>query len=199
MDTQPELDFDVEYPEHLSRLLIFVKWLLVIPQLIVLAFLGIIAFAAAIVAWFAILITGQFPRSLFDFNLMVFRWGARVTAYEMLMRDEYPPFNGTAPYPVIFELAYPAQLSRWKIFIKWILLIPHYIVLYVLGIVAGLIHIIAWFAILFTGNYPRGMFDFVVGFYRWTYRVQVYAFLMTDAYPPFMLGPTGTAPAPAFQ
>ena len=90
MDSQPLLQYDVEYPEHLSRLLIFVKWLLVIPHLIVLALLGIGLIVTTVIAWFAILITGKYPRGLWDFSFMVLEWGARVNAYYGLLRDEYP-------------------------------------------------------------------------------------------------------------
>ena len=144
--------------------------------------MGVVTF----IAWFAILFTGAYPRGMWDFALMVQRWQTRVTVYTYLMRDEYPPF-GDEPYPVRFELAYPERLSRGLIFIKWLLIIPHVFCLAFLGFVAGLSLIIAWFAILITGNYPRGIFEFVVGVLRWGVRVNLYASLMTDVYPPFSL------------
>lgn len=194
MNSQPLLDYDVAYPERLSRLLIFIKWLLVIPHLFVLAFLGIGLYITTLVAWFAILITGRYPRGLWDFAMMVFRWYARITSYVYLQRDEYPPF-GDGDYPVRFEMAYPDRLSRGLIFVKWLLIIPHWIVLYILNIALNVVLFIAWFAILFTGRYPRGMFDFVTGMSRWTYRVMTYLMLMTDAYPPFSFGEPATPPA----
>jgi Domain of unknown function (DUF4389) len=203
VETQPTLQFDVVYPDRLSRLMIFIKWLLAIPHYIVLFLLGIAAVFVTFIAWFAILITGSYPRSLFDFNLMVMRWGARVTGYVILLTDDYPPF-GEGEHPVNLALDYPSRLSRLLIFIKWLLAIPHYIILYVLQFVASVILFIAFFAILFTARYPRGLFDFVVGYYRWSYRVQAYVGLMTDAYPPFgfgeptiMIGPSsGVVPPP---
>jgi hypothetical protein len=180
------LNFEVAYPEHLSRGLIFIKWLLVIPHFIILYFLGIAMSVVTFIAWFAILFTGAYPRGMWDFALMVQRWQMRVSVYTYLMRDEYPPF-GDEPYPLRYELAYPQHLSRWLIFIKWLMIIPHLICLMVLGFVAGLALIFAWFAILFTGQYPRGCFDFLVGVLRWSARVNLYAGLMTDVYPPFAL------------
>jgi hypothetical protein len=103
----------------------------------------------------------------------------------MLQRDEYPPFSFDGDYPVHLDLQYPEHLNRWLVLIKWLLIIPHYIVLYILQFIAQIITFIAWFAILITGRYPRGMFDFVVGYQRWNNRVYAYLFLMTDDYPPF--------------
>lgn len=189
-----ELLYDVEYPEHLSRWLIFVKWLLIIPHLIVLAVLGFVVSIVTIIAWFAILFTGKYPRGMWDFTMMVLRWSARVYAYFYLQRDEYPPF-GDQPYPVRFAMIYPEQLSRWKIFFKWLFVIPHLIVIYFLNIVWEILTFIAWFAILFTGGYPRSLFDFNVGVQRWLNRVTVYLLLLTDVYPPFSLGPTPEPPS----
>jgi len=178
--------FDIAYPDNLSRGLIFLKWLLVIPHLVVLYLLSFATSVVFFIAWFAILFTGNYPRGMWDFSLMVRRWTANVSAYYFLMRDEYPPF-GAEPYPVQYEIAYPERLSRGLIFIKWLLIIPHLIALVVLAVVAAFIWFISWFAILFTGGYPRGMFDFMAGFLRWVERVNVYVLLMTDDYPPFSM------------
>ena len=183
------LRYDVEYPEHLSRLLIFVKWLLAIPHIIVLYFLGLIAYLLIFIAFFAILFTKKFPKGLFDFVVNYYRWNANVGAYTGLLRDEYPPFSFDAgQYPVTLEVDYPEELGRWMPFIKWFLAIPHFIALMFVGLIAALLYLIAFFAILFTGRFPRGMFDFIVGVTRWNYRVTTYAFLLlTDEYPPFSL------------
>jgi Domain of unknown function (DUF4389) len=193
MNDQPVLQYDVEYPEHLSRLLIFVKWLLAIPHYVILFFLGIGLTITTIIAFFAILITGRYPRGLWEYAMMTLRWGARVNTYLSLQRDEYPPF-GDEEYPFVFQLDYPERLSRWKIFVKWLLAIPHLVVLYILQIVASIVTVIAWFAILITGGYPRSLFDFVVGYHRWNYRVSVYLSLLTDAYPPFSFDPEPSPP-----
>ncbi len=181
--------FDVEYPERLSHWKPLVKWLLALPHYIVLYLLGIVSSVLVLIAFFAILFTKKWPRSMFDFTVQIQRWTANVFAYVMLLRDEYPPFTGEAGrYPVTFEVDYDDNLSRWQIFLKWLFAIPHLIVLVVLSIVVSILLIVAFFAILFTGRFPRGLFDFMVGTYRWYMRVYAYAFLlMTDRYPPFSL------------
>ncbi len=188
----------VDYPERLSRLLIFVKWLLAIPHFIVLGLYMIGLFFVAIAAWFSILFTGNQPRGLFDVIAGFDRWWLRVIAYVWLLTDEYPPFsNEPGGYPVDLEVEYPERLSRGLIFIKWALTLPHWIVLVFYAMAAGVVTIIAWFAILFTARYPRGLFDFVVGYLRWYLRVVAYqgflvyyvptymGGLLTDKYPPF--------------
>jgi len=183
------LRFDIEYPEQLSRWLIFVKWLLAIPHFLILYALSAVANVITFIAFFAILFTGRYPRGLFDFVVNIYRWQENVFAYYGLFRDEYPPFSWEAgKYPVTFEVDYPESLSRWLIFVKWLLAIPHIIVLFFLYIVALVVWVIVWFAILFTGRFPRGLFDFLVGVSRWGLRVNAYAFLlMRDDYPPFSL------------
>ena len=130
----------------------------------------------------------KYPRWWFDWNLQVLRFTNRVTAYLALLDDHYPSTD--EEQSVHLELPYPdaQQLNRWLPLIKWLLAIPHYIVLFFLAIGAVVAVIIAWFAILFTGRYPRGLFDFVVGVMQWSNRVTGYAFaLVTDEYPPFSL------------
>jgi Domain of unknown function (DUF4389) len=182
--------FDVEYPERLSRWKIFLKWLFAIPHVIIIYLLSIVNNVMIFIAFFAVLFTKKWPRGMFDFSLQIQRWTANVLAYGfLLLRDEYPPFSGdSGDYPLTLEVEYRDDLSRWMIFVKWLLVIPHLIVLMVLAIAAYVVVIIAFFAILFTGRYPRGMFNFVVGTYRWLVRVSAYAtWFMTDRYPPFSL------------
>ena len=182
------LRFDVEYPEELSRWLIFVKWLLVIPQFIILWALGIAAGVIGFIAFFAILFTKPYPQGLFGFVVNVGRWNANVSAYIGLLRDEYPPFSWEpGQYPVTYEVDYPEELSRWLPLVKWLLAIPHFIILWALGIAWLVTVVIAWFAILFTKRFPRGLFDFIVGYRRWEYRVNAYVYLLRDEYPPFSL------------
>jgi len=184
------LVFDVEYPEKLSRGLIFVKGLLAIPHWIILYALMAVAQAITVVAWFAILFTGRYPKGLFVFVVGIYRWYYNVIAYAALLRDEYPPFSLSAgQYPVTFHIEYPGRLSRLLIFFKWLLIIPHLIVLVLLGIVYWITLVIAWFAILFTGRYPKGLFNFGVGLFRWGARINAYYMLMRDDYPPFSLAP----------
>ena len=132
----------------------------------------------------------KYPRWWFDWNVELTRLATRVAAYSLLLRDEYPSTDEAQA--VHLDIDFPdaeRDLSRWLPLVKWLLAVPHYIVLTVLALFALLFVIIAWFAILFTGRYPRGLFDFVVGVTRWGLRVQAYAFLLvTDRYPPFRLG-----------
>ncbi len=182
------LRYDVEYPEELSRWLIFVKWLLVIPQYIIVYALGVAASLIGLIAFFAILFTKRYPRGLFDFVVNVNRWGANVGAYYGLLRDEYPPFSWEpGQYAVTYEVDYPDELNRWLPLIKWLLAIPHVIVLMFLFVAVFVVYIIAFFAILFTKRFPRGLFDFIVGVSRWNYRVSAYQGLLRDEYPPFSL------------
>jgi hypothetical protein len=182
--------YDVEYAPELSRWLIFVKWLLAIPHYIILYGLQIAWSAVAFVAFFIILFTKKYPRELFDFSVNVLRWSTNVNAYTGLLRDEYPPFSWErGKFPVTVEVDYPEELSRWLIFVKWLLAIPHYLALALLGIAAAVVLFIAFFAILFTKKYPESLFNFVVGVQRWGLRVTAYVYLMRDEYPPFSLEP----------
>ena len=195
------------YPIHLrgeltippSRGLWLIKWLLAIPHYFVLFFLYIALVVVWIIAFFAILFTGKYPRGLFDFNVGVLRWTWRVVfySYQALGTDKYPPFSlePDPDYPADLEIAYPERLSRGLVLVKWWLLaIPHYIVVtlfqgsgeYGGGLVAVLA-IIAAVILLFTGKYPEDIFKLVVGMNRWSYRVYAYMTLTTDKYPPFHL------------
>lgn len=180
--------FDIQRPESLSRLLIFVKWLLIIPHSIILYFLSLALNVVLLLAFFAILFTAKYPEGLFTFAVGVRRWTANASAYSNLMRDEYPPFSMDAGlYAVSFDVTYPQNLNRFMPLIKWLLAIPHLIVLLFLTIGLIVTTMIAWFAILFTGSYPEGLFNFAVGVNRWSHRVGAYIGLMTDEYPPFSL------------
>jgi hypothetical protein len=191
-----------ELDTNLSRWLWLVKWLLVIPHVIVLIFLWIAFVVLTIIAFFAILFTGKYPRGIFDFNVGVLRWTWRVSyySYSALATDKYPPFSlSTRDYPANLEVEYPEHLSRGLVLIKWWLLaIPHYLVVSLLsgstgpesgGGLTTLLAIFAAVRLLFTGRYPRDIFDLVLGFNRWTFRVVAYASLMRDEYPPFRLSP----------
>jgi hypothetical protein len=130
----------------------------------------------------------KYPRWWFDWNLQLLRFSSRVSAYIALLDDHYPSTDQEQSVHLDFPYPDARQLNRWLPLVKWLLAIPHYIVLFFLGIGAIVAIILAWFAILFTGKYPRGLFDYVVGVMRWSNRVTGYAFvLVTDEYPPFSL------------
>jgi len=200
----------------LSRGLWLVKWLLVIPHVIVLAFLWIGFVAVSVIAFFAILFTRRYPRGLFDFNVGVLRWTWRVGFYSFDANgtDRYPPFTlRDVEYPATLSVEYPGELSRGLVLVKsWLLAIPQYLVVGLFvggawygttggGAIAVLV-LIAVIALLFTGRYPNGIFDLVIGMNRWALRVAAYAGLMTDEYPPFRLDmgpnePSAATAAPA--
>ncbi len=213
---------DAELQPNLSRGLWLVKWIAAIPHLVVLAVLWVAFGVLTVVAWFAILFTGRYPRSIFDFNVGVLRWSWRVSYYAFsggLGTDEYPPFSLDAKPGdrAQLEIAYPEHLSRGLIFVKWLLLLPHWIFVAIVAGgstswtriseatqttteyqwpgVLGLLVVVAAVILLVTGSYPQSLFDLVIGLNRWTYRVIAYGALMTDVYPPFRLDQGGHAPA----
>ena len=202
---------DASLDEPLSRWLWLVKWLLAIPHFVLLIFLWIAFVVVSLIALVAILITGRYPRGLFDFNVGVLRWNWRVAfyTYSALATDRYPPFSlqDRDDYPTRLEIDYPEHLSRGLVLVKWWLLaIPHYLVVGVLvggsqaagvwsGGLIGILVLVAAVVVLFTGRYLPDVFDLVVGLNRWALRVVAYAALMTDEYPPFRLDLGGTDPA----
>jgi hypothetical protein len=201
---------EVDYPEKQSRWKTLLRLFMAIPVLIVAAILGGWSFSTfwradyftdgsraytysigaagsvVLVIWIAIVFRGYIPRWLFSFLVALIRFQTRVCAYFGLLTDAYPPFEGD--YPIRLEIPYPEKLSRWKVLIwKGITSIPHWVVLIFLWIGAVLAIIAAWFAILITGRFPRGLHGYVAGVARWTLRVQAYFLSLTDEYPPFSL------------
>jgi hypothetical protein len=204
-DAPYPVQYSVDYPDRpLNRMTSFFRLVMVIPIGIVLALIEgggyasggseKVAGAVGLVVLptlLLILFRQKYPRWWFDWNLELMRFSARVGVYLSLMDDNYPSTDEHQavhldfPYPDV-----PTELNRWMPLVKWLLAIPHYVVLFFLYIAAFFVVIAAWFAILFTGRFPRGMFDFLVGVGRWTNRVIAYAHvLVTDQYPPFRLAP----------
>ena len=149
--------------------------------------LGAVATVVAIIAWFAIVFGGRFPEQLWNLSAFYLRWRVRATAYLTLLRDEYPPF-GDAAYPAALMLSPPAgPRNRLTVGFRLILAIPQFICVGFLGLAWGVTTFIAWLAIIFTGRYPRRLYDFGVGVLRWSTRVEAYTLLLRDEYPPFSL------------
>lgn len=207
---------EINYPEKLDRLTTFFRVIWIIPIAIILGLVagagetvtntvflneagevvrrtretaGGLVSGLAVATALMIIFRQRYPRWWFDFARELARFGARVGAYAALLTDQYP--STVEEQSVHLEIDYPdveKDLNRWMPLVKWFLAIPHYIVLAALGVAAAILIIIAWFAILFAGSYPRSLFDFVVGVGRWGLRVQAYMFfLVTDRYPPFSL------------
>jgi hypothetical protein len=178
----------------------------------------------SVVAFFAILIIGRYPRGIFNFNVGVLRWSWRVSyySYSALGTDRYPPFTlaDDLNYPARLSIEYPQKLSRGLVLVKWWLLaLPHYLIIgvftgaafagysqirdgnawaYGSGLI-GLLVFIAGLVLLFSGRYPRGVFDLIMGMNRWVYRVSAYAALMTDQYPPLRMDMGGNEPPPTAE
>ncbi|OFW58339.1 MAG: hypothetical protein A2133_01780 [Actinobacteria bacterium RBG_16_64_13] len=198
------LTFSVEYPDRpLDRLSTGLRFLWIIPIGVIAALLasGNITVESTNYSWswatggvlvlpvlLMLVFRGKYPRWWFDWNLNLSRFLARVGAYALLLRDEYPSTDEEQAVHLDFSYPDASQLSRGLPIVKWFLAIPHWIVLWFLWIGVIFCAIVAWFAILFTGRYPRGLFDYVVGVARWSLRVEAYALLLiTDQYPPFSL------------
>jgi hypothetical protein len=170
-----------------NRFLPLIKWLLALPHYIVLLFLGIGAFFAIIIAFFAVLITGRYPRGLWDYVTGVHRWATRVIAYVFLLTDQYPPFSleDDPGYPVRVEFDYPDTVDRWRPLVHWLLAIPYLIVAGILFYVAEIVAFIGIFVILFTAKLPEGMFNLILNPMRWQLRGNAYAGWLVTRYPPF--------------
>jgi hypothetical protein len=183
------VQLDVEYQDPLNRFLPLVKWLLLIPHYIALFLLYLAAWFALIAAFFMVLFTRRYPPGLFGFFLGVMRWTLRVNAYHYLMSDKYPPFTLEADPGDAATLAidYPAEgVDRWRPLFAWILAVPYLFVATIIAYLAAVLVFVAFFAILFTRHFPRGMFDIVVVAQRWTFRGYAYAIFMTTKYPPWV-------------
>lgn len=179
--------FDVLYRDRSSRLAAFFRLLLVIPVAILAALVGATARSISLAVVLMLLFRGRYPRPWFEWALYVQQFTYRVNAYTYLLTDRYP--STTDAQDIVAEAQLEeGRLGRAMPLIKWLMAVPHYFVLALLGVAVFVVMVVAWLAILVTGRFPQGLHSFVVGFHRWAWRVSAYAFLLsTDRYPPFSL------------
>lgn len=214
-DDDPPVRLRARLDPATSRWLWLVKWLLLLPHVLVLAVLWLVFTVLTVVAGVTVLVTGEYPRSIFDLNLGILRWTWRVWCYGYgaLATDRYPPFSlGEEPdYPATLDIDPPTGLNRWLVLVKWLLALPHLVIVGVFtggagwavgwfhlgGGLVGLLAVVTGAVLLFTGSYPRSLFDLLVGLNRWVVRVGAYTALMTDRYPPFRLDQGGDEREPA--
>jgi hypothetical protein len=205
--------YEIDLPEEYNRLTVAFRLILVIPQAFLVGgagtflfganrllpraagtglswassgILSVVLFILVFLAWWAILFTGRFPESFRGFCIMVYRWQQNVHAYAYLQAAPYPPF-GEGPYPLRLEVEPDEEHNRLTVAFRFFLAIPHYIILFFLGVAQAIVTVIAWFAILVTGRYPAELFTFSVGVSRWSARVGAYLLLFVDEYPPFSM------------
>jgi len=188
MNSEYPVQFEVDPPASQNRLSILFRWLLVIPHVIVVNFLGLAAGVVITFAWFTILFAGRFPAGMLRFTIGFSRWAARANAYGTLLTDRYPPFSmdDEPDYPV--RLTVQEQTTgrnRLTTFFRCILLIPHEIVLSLLSIPLVFVALVAWVAGVVLGRVPEGLHNFLAGYTRWTERASAYGYLLVDEYPPF--------------
>jgi ABC-type uncharacterized transport system YnjBCD permease subunit len=187
------LEFDASY--RVARWRPLVQWLLAIPHLAVAWALSYLRSVLTVISLFTVLFTKRIPRPIFDAIAMIYRYEWRAVSYALLLHEDYPPFDFTVgaeddrlePHTTL-SISYPAELNRWKPLYKWLLAVPHYVVLAALCFAGCVAFVIGFVAVLFTGEYPHGTRNFLVQVYRYMLRVQAYVGLLTDQYPPFRLG-----------
>lgn len=185
--------FTFDPPEKIARWRPLVHWLLAIPHFIIVYVLGIVAQVLAFVAWILGVITGKVPDGILGVIAMYIRYSTRVGVYVSFLKEEYPPFTfattsadpGDDPRVRVDFIPETEGRNRLTIFFRFLMVIPHIIVLYVIGIAAFFVYVIGFFAVLFTGKWPTGLQNFVVGLLRWNARLSAYMFLLTDKFPPF--------------
>ena len=184
------VQYSIEYPESSSRLKALFRLILILPIGVILYLVGGFSGAIFPALVLVLLFRKKYPKWWFDLNVESQRFSARVWAYFFLLRDEYPSTD--EQQAVQLSLEYPDgdnAVNRWLPLIKWLLALPHWIILSVLSIVFLIVVVISWIAIIITGKHPRGLFDFLMGYSRWAARTTAYAFLLTtDRYPPFRFG-----------
>ena len=194
--TPESFAFDVVHQDNYSRGELLLRTLfgqiyILIPHGFLLFFMGIGSFVLSVISWWAVLFTGQYPRTFFDYQVNLLRWRMRVSARILNLADGYPPFGMDATDPkLVLHIVYPAKLDQGLLLLRLFfqaiyVYIPHGFCLFFRAIAMLFVVFFAWWAVLFTGKYPKGMHDFVVGTLRWGIRVNMYVAFLTDKYPPF--------------
>ena len=192
MGTDP-VRFEFEAPERVANWRPLVQWFLAIPHIAIVYVLNIVSRVLTFISLFTVLFTEHIPDGIFNFQVMTQRYQARTMSYVWFMREGYPPFDFTMTTdepggdPVLLAIDRPEKLHRWLPLVKWLLAIPHYIVLFIYSIGAFFVLIAAFFAVLFTGKFPLGMRDYVVKVSRYATHIQAYILLLRDEYPSFSL------------
>jgi len=195
-NTSSDFSFNIVHQEKYSRLELILRsffgWLYIaIPHMFLLFFMSIASFILGFFAWWAVLFTASYPRSFFYFQVNLMRWSTRLLARLIHLADGYPAFgNAAQDDKIVFDVKYPESLSRGILILRLFFValyvgIPHGFCLLFRFLAMYVVVFIAWWAVLFTGTYPKGMHEFVVGTIRWAMRVRVYTSFMTDTYPPF--------------
>ena len=178
-----------EYQERVNRFLWLIKWFLTIPHNVVLYFLSIPIMVTLPASWLIIVITGRYPAFLWSYHAGLLRWNWRVDFYSYGVggTDRYPPFSLASrdDYPADIHIEYPEQSARLTVLFRWLLVIPHLVVVYFIDMIAGLLVFFALLVLLFTGRYPESLFGIIMSMNRWMYRVSAYNALLVDRYPPF--------------
>ncbi|HEX2293894.1 MAG TPA: DUF4389 domain-containing protein [Actinomycetota bacterium] len=184
---------ELEAPNEIARWRPIAHFFMAIPHFIVSQALQALLGAVTLIAFFAILFTKKYPEGLFRVAVMAERYNWRTTSFALYLREAYPPFDFQMELedprldPARFSVEYPAELNRWLPLVKWFLAIPHFFVLLGLFVGGAAVVVLSFFAVLFTGKYPEGMRNYMVGTTRWYMRVTSYVCLLTDRYPPFSL------------
>ncbi|MGZ4614020.1 MAG: DUF4389 domain-containing protein [Actinomycetes bacterium] len=184
------IEFTSDY--HIARWRPLAQWLLAIPHLLVAGVLSSLRNVLTLISFFTVLFTREIPRPIFDAIAMTYRYEWRAMSYALFLHEDYPPFDFAVaaeddrvePHTTL-SIAYPQHLDRWKPLYKWLLAVPHYFVIAALVVAAFFAFVVGFFAVLFTGEYPHGIRNFLVNVYRYILRVQAYVGLLTDQYPPF--------------
>jgi len=194
MSTPYPAQIEFHADRQITRWRPLVQWLLAVPQLLIARALSTLRAVLTLISFFAVLFTEKIPRQLFDMIAMTYRYEWRAMSYALFLHEDYPPFDfaptaeddGVEPHTML-SITYPERLGRWKPLYKWFLAIQHYFVLIALAIGALCAVVGGFFAVVFTGEYPLGLRDFLVNVYRYGLRVEAYVGLLTDQYPPFKL------------